>query len=288
MKEINILGVKIHKIKKCQALKYISSNISNNRRIQIATVNPEFIVEALNNNSFNKCLNQIDLAVADGIGIRAAAQYITLNRPNNRFLAAITGLLQGIFLIGPSVVFNTKYLKTLPEIITGSDLTYDIAKLAEKNSYSIYLLGAMPGIAKLAGEKLKSKYQRLTIVGSYAGSPAKNEEGKIINKINRVNPDILLVAYGAPSQDLWIKRNLSKLKKPLIAMGVGGTFDFIAGYKDLESKKRISRAPKIFQKAGLEWLYRLFREPSKRLGRIWKAAIVFPWLVWKKSWKSKT
>ncbi len=286
MDKVEILDVKISRVSKIETLEYIKNSIDNNKGVQLATVNPEFIIEAQKNENFKNCLNSVDLAVADGVGIKAGAKYLELDRPSNRFLAGLVGLIQGLFLIGPSVVFNRGYLETIPEIITGSDLSYDIAELAADNDFSIYLLGAMPGIAKLAGERLEEKYSGLKIAGSYAGSPDKKDERKIINKINRANPDILLVAYGAPAQDLWIRRNMAILNRPIIAMGVGGTFDFIAGYKNLETEEKIKRAPKIFQKLGLEWLYRLFQEPTKRARRIYNAAILFPWLVWKNSWQT--
>jgi N-acetylglucosaminyldiphosphoundecaprenol N-acetyl-beta-D-mannosaminyltransferase len=280
---IEILGVKVNQVNKKQTLNFIKKTIKQNRKAQIATVNPEFIVEAQTNQQFKRCLNNLDLSVADGVGIKAAAKYNALSRSKNKIIKFFQSLFQGLFLIGPAVVFNRNWLDTGPEIIPGSNLAYDIADLANKNNFSIYLLGAREGIAKLAGKKLKKLYPELSIAGSYAGSPAKKEENLIIKKIKEVNPDILLVAYGAPAQDLWIKRNLNKFKKPLVAMGVGGTFDFISGYKDLEKKIRIYRAPKFFQKLGLEWLYRLIQEPNKRIKRIWVATVIFPWLVWKNS-----
>ena len=88
----------------------------------------------------------------------------------------------------------------------------------------------------------------------------------IINDINKTNPDIVFVAYGAPKQDIWIANNKSKLKAKIL-VGVGGTFDMLAGVK--------KRAPKFFQKIRLEWLWRAIIEP-KRLGRIANAIIVFP------------
>jgi len=95
-------------------------------------------------------------------------------------------------------------------------------------------------------------YPGLRIVGTHAGSPALEEEDEIVGMIQRAEPDILFVAYGAPQQDKWIARNLARLGVP-VAMGVGGAFDFISG--------RAKRAPRWVQHLGLEWLHRLLREP---------------------------
>jgi N-acetylglucosaminyldiphosphoundecaprenol N-acetyl-beta-D-mannosaminyltransferase len=286
MNKIKILDIKIDAVKKDQVLDLITKTIENSNKAQIATVNPEFIVESAQNLTFKKCLNQVQLAVPDGIGIKAAAKFNNLNRSKNRFIRPIQSFLQGILLIGPAVIFYKKYLDTIPEIITGSDLCFDIARLAEKKGFSIYLLGARPGVAGLAAKKLQAKFPKLQIAGTYPGSPDRKEEAKIISKINKSNPDILLVAYGAPQQDLWIKRNINKIDSPLVGIGVGGSFDFIAGFKQLQPKKRIFRAPKIFRLLGLEWLFRFFQEPGKRAKRTWNGVIVFPWLIYKNDLKN--
>jgi N-acetylglucosaminyldiphosphoundecaprenol N-acetyl-beta-D-mannosaminyltransferase len=166
-----------------------------------------------------------------------------------------------------------RLLVTIPETVAGSELSRSMVELAEKKGYSIFLLGAAEGVAKKATQVLKESYPNLEIVGHYSGSPRREEERKIVNLINRKRPDILLVAYSAPSQELWIARNLNRFQKSVVAMGVGGTLDFIAG--------KTKRAPQWVQKSGLEWLYRLLQEPKKRLKRIYTAVVIFPWLIWK-------
>ena len=93
---------------------------------------------------------------------------------------------------------------------------------------------------------------------------------KIIQEIAASNSDILFIAYSPPKQEKWIVENLGKMPLIKLAMGVGGAFDFIAG--------QIPRAPKILRIIGLEWLWRLIQEP-RRVKRIFKAVVVFPWLV---------
>jgi N-acetylglucosaminyldiphosphoundecaprenol N-acetyl-beta-D-mannosaminyltransferase len=102
----------------------------------------------------------------------------------------------------------------------------------------------------------------LELAGTYAGSPAPGEEDAIIERIRAAHADVLCVAYGAPAQDLWIRRNLSRLPVA-VAMGVGGSYDFLSG--------RQRRAPYIMQRMGLEWLYRLYREPWR-----WRRMLAIP------------
>ena len=107
-------------------------------------------------------------------------------------------------------------------------------------------------MAEEAGRRLRRRYPGLKIVGTYAGSPAVEEEAYIIDLVRRAQPDVLFVAYGHPRQDKWIARNLDRLGVP-VCMGVGGAFDFIAGL--------VSRAPVWMQRIGLEHFYRLLRQP---------------------------
>lgn len=146
----------------------------------------------------------------------------------------------------------------LPERVTGSDGVPKIAQRAAQEGWKLFFLGAAPGIADQAAEVLRAKYPTLQIAGVYSGSPAPEEEAALVERINQSGADILFVAYGAPNQDKWIARNLPRLQVKM-AMGVGGAFDFIAGV--------IARAPLWMQRMGLEWLYRLYLQPS-RIGRM--------------------
>ena len=228
-----VLGVKIDELSLEQVLAKIRSFLKEKKLHQIATVNPEFILAAQKNSDFKKILNDVDLSVPDGVGLKFA------------------GWVSG---------------QKIGKRITGIDLTWELAKIASDNDYSMFLLGAGDGVAQKAADKMKQKYPNLKIAGCYAGTP--DEEG-IINKINNAHADILLVAFGAPKQDKFIYDNKNRLNVK-IAMGVGGTFDYIS--------EIIPRAPKWIRSLGLEWFYRLIRQPS-RLGRIFNAVIKFPILI---------
>ncbi len=155
----------------------------------------------------------------------------------------------------------------LRERVTGTDMLIALSKQSEA---SMFFLGAAPGVADTAKHRLREKNPNLKVVGTFSGTPVRGEEDEIVERINASGAKILFVAYGAPMQDIWIDRVLPKLTHVKVAMGVGGAFDFIAGKQ--------KRAPEWMRKAGLEWLWRLFREP-KRYKRILNAVVVFPYLV---------
>lgn len=276
-KRITILSVAIDNFSKKQVLFQVKRFLKERRRSQIVTVNPEFIIEAQSNKNFREVLNRADLSICDGIGVKAAAKYLDLPKSKKMIVRFFQTIFQGFCLIGPSVIFNRKYLNTIKELIPGSDISIDLARLAADSGYRIFLLGAQPGIAEKAAHILKkdSQTESRWLLCRFSG---KEEGKKLVSLINSRSTDILLVAYGSPQQELWIDRNLKKIDRPIVAVGVGGTFDFIAG--------RIRRAPGIIRRLGLEWLFRLVQEPSRRIGRICRAVIIFPFLVWIDTLKS--
>src|SRR5436190_1923587 len=151
--------------------------------------------------------------------------------------------------------------------VTGVALTELIAARAAERGWSMFLLGAAPGVAERAAEALQHKYPGLRVVGCYSGSPRRDEEPVIRARIIAAQPTVLLVAYGHPAQELWIARNQPLLRVP-VAIGVGGVFDYLAG--------EAPRAPAWMRRIGLEWLYRLIRQPQ-RWRRILVAVPLFLW-----------
>ncbi|MCL5406966.1 MAG: WecB/TagA/CpsF family glycosyltransferase [Patescibacteria group bacterium] len=234
-----ILDVKIDNLTFPEVMAKITLFLEGKKLHQIATVNPEFILAAQRDSEFKAILNQADLSVPDGVGLKFG------------------GWLSG---------------QKIGERLTGVDLTWELTKLSAYKNYSIYFLGAATGVAEKAAKRMKMLYPNLKIAGCYAGTP---EDPKTLDNIKKAKPDILLVAFGAPKQDKFIynlKNNYSDFgfqisDLPKVAMGVGGTFDYISG--------AVPRAPKWLRNLGLEWLYRLVHQP-KRIGRIFKAVIVFP------------
>ena len=201
-------------------------------------------------------------------------------------------IIQGANLVTPDgagILWATSTLyQPLKERVAGIDIIQGICQLAAKKAYSIYLLGAAPGITKETSLKLMKKYPGLKIVGNHHGyfhasslsdkmfrcnieknanTNVKNkdseieynknkEEEIIIQEINDKKPDILLVGMGVPRQEKWIARNLkSKRLNVPVCMGVGGSFDVLSG--------KIPRAPIWMQKHGMEWVYRFIKQPKR-------------------------
>ncbi len=230
---IDILGIKIDDVTSEEALARIEQFVADGRPHLVTTVNPEFIVAAQTDVAFAEILNQADLNLADGQGLLWAAR-----------------------LLGGS----------LRERVTGVDTLVRLAELSAKKGYAVYLLGGAEGVAEAASQVLSSRFPGLRVAGTYAGSPAPEEDDGIVERIRRADPQLLFVAYGAPRQEQWIVRNMLRLRVP-VAMGVGGALDFISG--------KSSRAPVWVQRLGLEWLHRLAHEPWR-----WRRMTALPRFCW--------
>ena len=149
------------------------------------------------------------------------------------------------------------------ERITGIDIANELLKLGNKQKKSIYLFGAKQEVIDSMEKVLKESYPNLNLVGMSNGY--EKDKDKIFEKIVKTKPDIVLVALGIPLQEKLIYKHLDKFDKGIF-VGVGGSFDVISGHK--------KRAPKIFIKLNLEWLYRILKEP-KRLKRFYDSNVKF-------------
>jgi N-acetylglucosaminyldiphosphoundecaprenol N-acetyl-beta-D-mannosaminyltransferase len=226
---VNVLGVDVHAVTYDQVLDQIGRWIRSGESHQIATVNPEFVMAARTDPAFRHALEKADLRVADGIGLLWAAR-----------------------LLGDR----------LPERVTGSDLVPLIARAGAVQGWTLFLLGAAPGVAERTAAILTERYPGIGVAGTYGGSPADVEAAGIVQRIRQAAPDVLLVAYGAPHQDVWIARHGHDLEVPVM-MGVGGAFDHVAGLR--------RRAPGWVQRIHLEWLFRLVTQPWR-----WRRQLALP------------
>lgn len=211
---------------------------------QVSTVNAEFIVRAQKNKRFRDIIN---------------SNYSTID---------------GQFLY---FLLKLKYPRKRFAKISGCDFIYDLCQFSKNHDKRIFLLGGYEKSNSLAVDQLRKLYE-IEIQGfspEFKPYPFdKEHNNKIIQKIQSFSPDILLVGFGAYKQEMWINDNKEILEASnvKIAIGVGGTFDYIAG--------RIKRAPRFFQVAGLEIFYRLYAEPSKvRLKRIFLSFRIFKYLI---------
>ncbi len=152
--------------------------------------------------------------------------------------------------------------KPLKERVTGYDLSMELLNIANENNYKLYLLGGKDGVAKAAAENIQKEYPNIRIVGYHHGyfkgshnnKENHEEELKILEAINATEPDIIFVGLGFPKQEIWIDTNKNKIKGKVI-IGNGGVMDILSG--------NLKKTPDIYRKLGLEWLYRLIKEPSR-------------------------
>lgn len=142
----------------------------------------------------------------------------------------------------------------VPERVAGFDLFLRLLEISATKKYKVYFFGAAPGIAKEAKQKAESLYPGINVVGVRDGFFNDNDDAAIIEEINKSQAQILFIALGAPKQEKWLKAHLSELQ-PNIAMGIGGSFDVLSGNAE--------RAPLWMQKHSLEWLFRLYKQPSR-------------------------
>jgi len=237
-----ILGVKIDVVTYEQALKKIDVFLASGRH-HVVTPNPEFVLEARSDREFRDIINKADMAIPDGFGLVVASRFTKIRIKN---------------------------------AICGSDLVFDILFKAEQKNLRILFLNIEEGLSSVDEivEASKKKYPELDVRS--ISVPRKKIFGKkLFKKVADVKPNILFVAFGSPHQDKWIARYLKNLPSVRLAMGVGGSVDF------LTNKRR--RAPKFFRALGLEWLHRLFSKPLSgnyhfrgRIKKVFKAVIVFP------------
>ena len=215
-----ILGVKVDCLTMKQAVEKVDALIKNKTPSIVATANAEMLMLANSDVELQKILNSAAMVTADGAGTVWAARHLGYD---------------------------------MPERVAGVDL---VTNLIVKG-YKIYFFGAAAGVADLAAENVKKKYNA-NIAGTRNGFFSADDEAQIISDINNSGAEILLVGLGVPKQEKWIFNNLDKLKVP-VCIGVGGSLDVLAG--------KVKRAPRWMQRAKLEWLFRAMLQPS-RAGRL--------------------
>jgi N-acetylglucosaminyldiphosphoundecaprenol N-acetyl-beta-D-mannosaminyltransferase len=200
---------------------------------QVVTLNPEMVMAAQRDPALRKAIHQAALVVPDGIGITWAARVL------------------GFPLLGR---------------VAGVDLLDEVASLAVARSLRLFLLGAAPGVAQEAAQRLAERHAGLPAVATLPEglpcSPAAADAPAILDAIRAARPDVLFVAFGAPAQERWIADHRGELTCA-VAVGIGGALDFLAG--------RVPRAPRWMRRLGLEWAYRLAQQPWR-----WRRMLALP------------
>jgi len=242
---VNILGINLSEFNQAEVLKKIADFLKDGKQHYIVTPNPEIILSSHKDEEFFYVLNKADLSLADGFGLKIAA-----------------------------LIFGKK----LPRV-TGADITIELLKTAAENKTRVLILNWDNSLSQPEeiSDALNKKFPGLIfLVINISRDLILNQQ--VIEKINSFAPAILFNTLGFPFQEKLMYHNLAKLPTVKVALGIGGSFDFIT--------EKIKRAPKIFRALGLEWLWRLgnafkYRDSGRRIKRIYQATFVFLGKVFK-------
>ncbi|WP_445665955.1 WecB/TagA/CpsF family glycosyltransferase [Fodinibius sp. AD559] len=231
-----VLGIDISPYSKDEFFSLVDARLQDDNpespAFFVVTVNPEIVIQSIIDNDFKRILGSSSINTADGVGISWAVNY-----------------LYGMHI----------------DRITGSDSLEKICTQCASHNASVFFYGAMPTIADRAASILQDRIQELIVAGTYSpDSPdIKLEDLPHETQQNLKKADVVFVALGAPAQEKWINQNLPKLSACKLIIGIGGSFDFVVG--------NVKRAPKWLCKSGLEWLYRLWLQPSR-----WRRMLKLP------------
>lgn len=233
----DLLGVRIANQRMDTAVNWIVERATRRDRAEIAFVNPHCLNTACEQPDYRRAINRFDRVFADGSGVRLACGRRGLRLLDN---------------------------------VNGTDMFPRLLAAAERAGLSLYLLGGAAGVAADTATAARRMFPNLRIVGAHSGYFDSTQEQEVLDEINQSGADILLVAMGVPTQELWLASHRDRLDVP-VRMGVGGLFDFYSG--------RISRAPRFLRELGFEWCWRLLQEPR----RMWRRYLIgnaqFLWRV---------
>lgn len=224
---IDIMGVGFDPVDLPQAVERARTLLAQGGGRYVVTPNPELVERAAREPDFRAALNGADLVLADGVGVIYAAR-----------------------LLGAPLT------RRVPGIDFAQALCAQLARTGER----LFLLGAKPGVAQAAAERLSADYPGLTVCGTHHGYFSPGEEGEVAALVRRAGAQVVFVCLGAPGQEYWMARYGAESGAGLL-VGLGGSLDVFAG--------QVKRAPEGWRRLGLEWLYRLLSQPS-RIGRMAK------------------
>ncbi len=232
---IALLGVKVHRIDMDTTMHILLDYIRGGQPHRIVTADASAVVIAHNDEDFRNIVNSADLVTPDG-----------------------SGILKGAKILGTPLLAR----------VSGVDIARNLCEFSATEGFSIFLLGAQPGIADLAAARLREQFPGLAIAGTHHGYFSAGEDAEIVEAVRKSGAKVLLVALGIPRQEKWIRDHLNELGVS-VAIGVGGSLDVFSG--------KVKRAPEWMQRHGLEWIYRLAKDPSK-MSKV-STLPKFAWLV---------
>lgn len=224
MSKIKIMSIPFLNLSKEEYISTVKKRLLSQEKTVIFTPNPQMLLGAKKDKEIRKILQKSDINLPDGSGI----------------------------------IIASKLLRSpIKETVCGIDFAEAILSIAQEQGLSVFLLGGKEGRADEAKEALKNKFPSLNICGTHHGYFKKQgkENEAVIGKLKTVSPDIIFVCFGFPEQEKWIVENIDHLPSCKLAMGLGGSIDVWSGH--------VKRAPKLFRKMRLEWLWRAAREPRR-------------------------
>ena len=225
METETILGLRVNRVSMDQALEAIAGYIAERSPRHIVTADASMAIIARGDKDLHAIVERADLITPDGAGILWASKLLGF---------------------------------PLQHKVSGVDMVGKLCELSAERGYRLYFLGAAPGVAEAAAEKLRLKFPGTQIVGVHDGYFTKEQEPALLDEIAAAKPDVLLVAFGIPKQEKWIDAHKAALGVP-VSIGIGGSFDVYSGL--------VQRAPLWMQRNGLEWLHRLSKNP-KKIGKV--------------------
>jgi N-acetylglucosaminyldiphosphoundecaprenol N-acetyl-beta-D-mannosaminyltransferase len=227
---VDVLGVPFDRLDLGSAVRTIVARMEAGQRSVVITANPEFVMLARRDAGLRAIAVSADLVVPDGTGVLVASR-----------------------ILGDP----------LPGRAPGRRLVDDLAERLAGIGASFFLLGAAPGVAERAAQRLRQRHPGISIAGTYAGRSGPEDDADTAGRVQAVAPHVLLVAYGMPAQERWIARNIARLPSVRVAIGVGGVLDQLAGVARLP--------PEAVHAVGFEWLWRLLADPRR-----WRRQRVLP------------
>ncbi len=266
---VEVLGVRFNNLTRAEAAQRIAEVAANGPKGYVVKPYSEFMARAARDPRFRETLNGAALCLPDGVGIVWAAHYLSLEGGRLRALlqfplSHLSMLLRPPALRGP-----------VREPMHGVDLTWEMLAALEERGASVYLLGGTAEELTGTRREIEKRLPGLRIVGARDGYfKARGEENEgVVAEINGAKAQALLVALGSPRQEEWIAANIGRLEVNVV-VAEGGSFSFISG--------ATRRAPGWMRRSGLEWLFRLVRQPRRILRQM--ALPAFVWLVFRERW----
>jgi N-acetylglucosaminyldiphosphoundecaprenol N-acetyl-beta-D-mannosaminyltransferase len=239
MKRIDLLGCPVDAVDMPQTLEAVEACIRERRLCRHVVINVAKLVQVRKSPELRRVISSCDIINADGVPI----------------------------------VWASKILGSpLPGRVAGIDLFLDLVRLAAEKGYRPFFLGARREVVEKVVDLFRERYPSLQVAGWRDGYFREEEEETIVREISRSEADMLFAGFPSPRKELFLEKWMPAMKVPF-AMGVGGSFDVVAGYT--------RRAPLWMQKAGLEWLFRLLQEPRKMWKRYATTNPVFVWIVFR-------